>query len=167
MFEKLKSLLSSPLVGDIISKSIYIIGGMVVILLIFLSGEAVGYHRAEFSRGMNENYLSIFDDKDDQIKSFPLPPQDGSITNSHGATGIIISIALPSIVIESADGIEKTISVGTTSLIKRFRNTINSADLKINDSIVVLGTPTSHGQIDAKLIRVMPPSQTASSTSNY
>jgi hypothetical protein len=40
--------------------------------------------------------------------------------------------------------------------IMRFRETIKPSDLKVDDSIVVIGEPNDAGQIEAKFIRVMP-----------
>ena len=52
---------------------------------------------------------------------------------------------------------EKIILVSDATIIKRFQDTIKLADLKVDDYIVVIGEPNNAGQIEAKLIRLMPP----------
>ena len=52
---------------------------------------------------------------------------------------------------------EKTIIVNGKTVIRKFRDALKSADLKVNDSVVVVGDPNEEGQIEAKLIRVFDP----------
>ena len=51
---------------------------------------------------------------------------------------------------------EKIVVLKNDTIIKRFRETISQNDLKIDDNIVVIGSPNEQGQIEAKLIRIMP-----------
>jgi hypothetical protein len=80
----------------------------------------------------------------------------GDFANSHGATGKIISIKLPAIVVADIDGTEKTITISTSTDIRKFRDTIKATDLKINDFITAIGDPDDNAEVEAKLIRIMP-----------
>jgi hypothetical protein len=52
--------------------------------------------------------------------------------------------------------LEKIIVLQDSTDIRRFRDVIKSSDLKVDDNIVVIGEPNAKGQIEAKLVRVMP-----------
>ena len=49
---------------------------------------------------------------------------------------------------------ETAVLVSDTTVIRRGRETIKPADLKTDNHIVIIGSPTEQGQIDAKLIRL-------------
>ncbi len=59
-------------------------------------------------------------------------------------------------IIKGSDNAEKIVSVKDDTAINRFREKIKVGDLKIDDQIVVIGEPNDLGQIEAKLIRVIP-----------
>ena len=80
----------------------------------------------------------------------------GDFTNSGGAVGKIAKISLPLLVVESKDGIEKAILLTDDSVIKRFRETMKPTDIKVGDFAVIIGSPNSLAQIEAKIIRIMP-----------
>jgi hypothetical protein len=80
----------------------------------------------------------------------------GDFENSHGAIGKIINIKLPSIIISDRDGTEKTITISTSTDIKKFRDSIKAEDLQMNDFITVIGNPNDKAEVEARLIRVMP-----------
>lgn len=82
--------------------------------------------------------------------------RDKDFTNSSGATGKIISVNLPELAIENADGIEKIILISDDTIIKRFRETIKADDLKMGDFVVAIGSPNDNAQVEAKIIRIMP-----------
>lgn len=129
------------------------LGIAVIALLIFQAGQIVGYRKARFAGNFGNNFERNF-----------LGPRSGGIKvlfnggmpGGHGAAGEIITINLPQIIVSGPDNVEKIISVGTTTQIHRFREEIGADDLKTGDFIVVLGSPNESGQIEAKLIRIMP-----------
>ena len=53
--------------------------------------------------------------------------------------------------------LEKTVVVTELTEIREFRDTIQVSELTVGDFIVVLGTPNEEGQVEAKLIRTVPP----------
>ena len=74
----------------------------------------------------------------------------------HGTIGKIIKIELPTLVIEDKDNVEKIITISDNTLVRRFREELNPEDLKVNDSIVVIGSPSDTSEIQAGLIRILP-----------
>ena len=50
--------------------------------------------------------------------------------------------------------IEKAIIVSDKTKIINLRDVIKTSDLKIDDQVVIVGSPNDQGQIEAKLIRI-------------
>ena len=80
-----------------------------------------------------------------------------NFSDAHGAVGKIIKIDLPTLIITGKDNIEKVILIKDDPKIRRFNEDIKPSDLKVDDFIVVIGTPNNQSQVEAKLIRIMPP----------
>lgn len=74
-----------------------------------------------------------------------------------GATGQIIKIDDQTITIKVWGNVEKMITTTASTTIMRFKDTITSSDLKLDEEIMVIGNPTATGQIEAKFIRVLLP----------
>ena len=79
------------------------------------------------------------------------------LPEAHGAAGKIIKTELPTFVIEGTDKVEKVIRTDDDTSIRRFRESVAATDLKIGDFVIVIGTPNDAGEIEARLIRLMPP----------
>ncbi|MCX6731373.1 MAG: hypothetical protein NTX55_00020 [Candidatus Parcubacteria bacterium] len=123
-----------------------IIGSIIVLLLVFAAGTIVGFKKANFSFRWAENYHQNF--------GGPRGGFFGQINgrdfiDAHGVFGQIIKIDGSTIVINGRDNMEKIIL--TTD-----KTVINGPQMKVNDYIVVIGDPNNAGQIEAKLIRLMP-----------
>ncbi len=130
------------------------IGIFVIVLTIFQAGEMVGYRKALYSRGLGDNYARAFgNDMNEFMGGLP----NDHMMNSHGSVGKIVRITLPTFVVADKDNTEKVITIESETQIRRFRNTLQSGDLKIGDFVVVLGEPDEQATIDARLIRVIPP----------
>jgi hypothetical protein len=114
-----------------------------------------GYHKARFGARFGDNFERNFIGPRRGNFSGRLPGP--GMPGGHGAVGEIISISLPQIVVAGPDNLEKTVLVGTSTMVREFRNEITADKLRVGDFIVVLGNPNDEGQIDAKLIRIMPP----------
>ncbi len=142
-----KNLKSKIFKGILIS-----IGTVTIILLIFLAGSTVGYRKAAFSYKFGDNYHNIFDGHRPKSMDIGLPPRD--LSTGHGAIGSIIKIDLPNIAVETPDGVERAITIRDKTIIKKFREDIQASSLKINDFIVIMGTPNNLGVIEANLIRI-------------
>lgn len=125
---------------------------LIFILAIFQTGVFVGYRKAEFSGRWGDNYSKTFGKPE---RGLPGIFEKGFV-GGHGVTGKIIKISLPTVIVESEDMIEKIILIKDDTVIKQFRADITATDLKVDDALVVIGAPKDDGQIEAKLIRVLP-----------
>ncbi len=77
-------------------------------------------------------------------------------TNSSGAIGKIVKIDLPTLMVENKDGIEKAILITDDTVIKKLRETVKPEELKIDDFVIVIGSPNDKAQVEAKIMRIMP-----------
>jgi hypothetical protein len=133
------------------------LGIVIAALLIFMSGVAVGFHKASYGRAWGENYNENFGmgrhSPTDAIGRMGIMDY---FPNAHGATGKIIKVELPNIIMQDKDGTEKIISTNSGTIMQKGRISITPADLQIDDFVVVIGTPDAQGVIEAKFIRVIP-----------
>ena len=137
--------------------ALWIIGALVIVFAVFEAGEFVGYRKAEFSYQWGEAYYRGFGGR------MGGPPMmsgagDGDFMMGHGLFGMVLRASSSSLVMQDRDETEKVILLAPDTVIRRFRETIAPTDLEPNDRIVVIGAPNASGQIEAKLIRVMPSS---------
>jgi len=137
---------------------IYVLGIFIVASFIFRAGVFVGFNRASFGHDWNDKYTENFGpaqrgkfmmgDNFDNSRDMP---------NAHGAIGKIIKIELPTIIVmDDKDQVEKVILINDKTDIREMREKINKEDFKVDDFIVVIGSPNQQGQIEAKLIRILP-----------
>ena len=134
----------------------WIVAGLILFLLIFRLGMAVGYKKAAFSYRWGENYHRNFGGPRGGFAGDFL--KDRMYIESHGVFGKVVNVDGNTIVVKGLDDVEKIVLVKEDTVITRFRESIKISDLKTDDPIVVIGNPNDTGQIEAKLIRVMPPS---------
>lgn len=139
-------------------KILYGVGIAIVVLAVFQAGMFVGYRKASFSYRWGDSYHRAFGERGERMIGGRMMGffGDRDFTNSSGAIGKIVKINLPSLVIESKDGIEKAVLLNDDSIIKRFRETIKPEDIKIGDLVVVIGVPNDNAQVEAKVVRIMP-----------
>lgn len=142
-------------------KTLYIIGALVVALFIFQAGIAIGYRKASFSYRSGDNFHRIFGSPERKgmmgmmdIRG-GLDPR-GEFTSGYGANGTIVKIDLPTIIVAGVDKVEKIITTDSKTIVRSFRNDIKPTDLKVGDSVIIIGAPNTSAQIEAKLIRVLP-----------
>ena len=131
--------------------ALIVVGMIIVALLIFSLGMSVGFHKASFGRAWGENYERNFG----MMPSRQMFGRD-NFPNAHGATGKIIKITLPTIIVQDRDNTEKVILIKDDTQIQEMKNSILPKDLKKDSFVVVIGDPNAQGQIEAKLIRIMP-----------
>lgn len=135
------------------------VGALVVILLILQVGMFIGYKKAAFSYKWGEDYYRAFGPGPGKMPmryGGGMPMMRGQFPESYGVSGKILKIDLPTIMIEGKDGVEKAVLIQDSTVIRRFKEAIKSSDLKADDVVVVIGSPNSSSQIEAKLIRVLP-----------
>lgn len=154
---------------NVSTKTVWIaVGTVFVALFIFQAGIFIGYRKASFSYGSGDNFHHMFGAPEHRammgrglMMSFP----GEEFTSAYGTTGTIVKIAMPTIIVAGTDKVEKVIVVNEKTILRQFRNDIKNTDLKVGDTIIVIGAPNSSSQIEAKLIRVLPITTTfASST---
>ncbi len=130
----------------------------VVVVLIFGAGVFVGEMKARFSYRWAENYHKNFGGPQGGFMgglpgNFP-PPSD--FIEGHGTFGEIIKINDSDFVIKGEDDVEKIVIIGNETIMNAGRKTIQKDDLKVGDHAVIIGSPNENGQIEAKLVRIMP-----------
>lgn len=129
------------------------IGIAILMLLAFKGGEFVGFRKAEFSYHWGENYYRSFAGPRGES---PGDLRGRDFLSAHGILGSIIKIASSTLIIQDRDGTEKTVLLSDETVVRRFRDEISPSELKIDDQIAVIGSPDDTGQIEAKLIRILP-----------
>jgi hypothetical protein len=127
------------------------IGIVIVALLIFSLGITVGFHKASFERAWGENYERNFSPKPNGPIFDP-----NNFPNADGAIGKIIKITLPTMIVEDKNNTEKVILIKNDTQMEEMKTPVVENNLKIDDFVVVIGSPNAQGQIEAKFIRVMP-----------
>ncbi len=133
------------------------IGIVILILLIFQAGMFVGFKKAGFSYKWGENYHRNFAGP---RGGFFQEMRGRDFIDAHGVFGQIIKIDGSTLVIKGRNNVEKIIVLKDDTVIRRLQDTLKPSDLKVDDLIVVIGSPNDAGQIEAKLIRVLPPPPT-------
>jgi len=145
----LKKIHESKTIRDII----IIIGIIIIVLSILSIGMNIGERRARFANQFGSSFERNFMGPEDGMREIVFGEK---MPGGHGAIGEIISISLPQIIITGPDNLEKTVLVSTSTLIRQFRENMQSSQLKAGDFVVIIGNPNESGQIEAKLIRIIP-----------
>lgn len=81
------------------------LGILLVVLLIFWAGTAVGSREARFSRDWEDNYMNQFGGPGSPFVQ--QGDQDDSFLSAHGAFGEVVGIRLPDMVIKGSAESEK------------------------------------------------------------
>lgn len=144
---------------------------LALLAVVFRAGMVVGFSKADYNFRWGEQYHNIFGSPNDGfmggrgirggMMSGAFGPggpvgQFGKddFSPGHSVVGEILNINSSTIFVNGVDNVEKSIRVlSDTAIIKR-RTIQNIKDLKVGDKIVVIGSPSSTGQIEAKFIRV-------------
>lgn len=135
--------------------ALIVLGALIVLLAAFRAGEFVGYKKARFSYMWGENYHRNFAGPrggffGDVRREF----KDRDFINAHGTFGSIITIDGSTLVIKGEGDVEKTILVSDKTMIESRREPLRISGLRVDDRVVVIGSPDEQGRIEAKLIRV-------------
>lgn len=130
------------------------LGGLIILLLVFQLGMFVGFRKANFAFRWGDNYHRAFGGPQGGfLRNF----EGRDFTSGHGVAGSIIKIDGSSIIVKGTDNIEKIIVVDSTTVISKGRQVIQLSDLKIDDRVVVIGSPKDDGSVAAKMLRVFDP----------
>ncbi|HTP56756.1 MAG TPA: hypothetical protein VMJ72_00555 [Candidatus Paceibacterota bacterium] len=129
------------------------VAGLIVLLLVFMAGQFVGFHKATYSYAWGDRYWQSFGGP----RPGPGTMMEGrGFMPGHGSFGVIVKIASGSLLVQDQGGAEKEIVLTGDTVIRRFEQTVAASDLRVNDQVTVIGSPTQSGTIEAKLIRVLP-----------
>lgn len=127
----------------------YIIGSivvLVVLLLTFQAGVMFGYHRARFHNRWDDHYGQNF------IGEF----NNRNFMKSNGAFGDILKIENSTITVKGRNEAEKNILVDKNTQFESGDTNIKLENLKVGDQILVIGSPNEAGQVQAKIVRLIP-----------
>lgn len=128
-----------------------ILGGLIILLLIFQLGMYIGFRKAGFSYLWGDNYHRAFGGpKGGFLRDF----EGRDFISGHGTAGTIAKIDGSSLIIKDRDGVEKVVSITESTSIKKGRTDIKLSDLKIDDQVVIIGSPKDDGTVEAKIIRI-------------
>ena len=141
-----------------------VLGGIILALCFFQAGVFVGFHKARFDIHAGNMYYRPFD-KNQRMAPWGIPPSEFS--GGHGVIGKIVKIELPKIIVADKDNIEKEVLISSSTIIRKFRDTITPQNIDTDDFIIVLGSPNDNGEVVAKFIRLLPsPEQVMTSTTS-
>jgi len=147
---------------DTLKRIIVGLAVFVIVVLIFGAGMFIGGMKARFSYRWAENYHRNFGGPEggfmDELK---MMPPNSEFIEGHGTFGQIIKIDGLTLVIKGRNDVEKIILIKDDTVIKRLRDTVKPAELKVDEFIVVIGEPNDTGQVEAKLIRVLSPMESS------
>jgi len=139
--------------------ALIIIGALVVLLFVFKAGMIVGVKKADFSCRWSDNYHRNFGGpRGGFLEGFG----DRDFMEANGVFGQIIKIDVSTstptstFVVKGRGDTERVVLLDGNSVVKNLKDTVKSSDLKVGDSVVIIGEPNAAGQIEAKLVRVMP-----------
>ena len=141
--------------------AIVIIGVIAGMFIVFHAGVEFGYKRAMYTNSAGDNYYRAFGASDTHGDG-PMGGFLDDLSGGHGVAGTIASITGQTLTVEDHDGTEKVVRIESDTVIRKLRDTIQLSDLQVGDMIVAIGSPGDNGEIDAKLIRDLPPPATAS-----
>jgi len=132
---------------------LYGIAAFLILMFVLRIGMFLGFRKANFSYRWGENYHNNFaGPRGGFFKDFA----GHDFIEANGIIGRVIKLDRESFVVSGRDNAEKVILVNRETTIVRFKDKIKTSDLKINEEVVIIGEPNRAGQIEAKLVRVLP-----------
>jgi len=141
---------------DMLKLAVFGLSGFIVVLFVLSVGIWIGGERAKFSYKWADNYHKNFGGPREgffgEVRKFP----NDDFMSGHGEFGTIVKISGSEIVMRGKDNMEKVVLIKDDTVIKNQKEDIKKGDLKANDFVVVIGLPNESGQIEAKMIRLLP-----------
>jgi hypothetical protein len=134
---------------------LFSIGAVIVLLIVFKLGIDVGFRKASFSCNWGENYYRNFAGPIDMRTKNLISHDD--FMNPHGVFGEVIKVEDTSLVVKDQNDLEKVVLIKDNTVIKKFEKDIKIKDLEVGEKVVIIGAPNSNSQIEASLIRILPP----------
>jgi hypothetical protein len=132
-------------------KTLIAVGLFLAALIIFQAGVYVGVRKASLSFRMGDNYYRALGPGE-----FPGGALGEELSEADGASGKILSVTLPTFVVEDRNG-EKVILLNDQTGIRFMRDSTSSSAIMPGDGAIVIGEPDDKGEIQATFIRLLPP----------
>ena len=130
-------------------------GVLLVALLSFSSGIAVGLHKARFSYAWGENYEKHFVGNSRGTMHDVMDRHEGKgFRNPHGTIGTVVSISEDTVLVRNQDGQESSVRITDRTIIMKQREKTSRESVVSGASIAVVGTPIDEGVVEADLIRL-------------
>jgi hypothetical protein len=131
---------------------LWILSGLLVVLITFGLGIAVGYRRAIFSSEFGAQYYhGMYGDPFGR-------PIMSDITSGpptmHGVAGVVIDVGSSTIFVQDPSGNEASVFIASGTPIREMNEEILPGDIVVGDGVTVIGDPDTNGQVEARFIRV-------------
>lgn len=162
----MKDFLQSPKIRPIL----WGLGALIILLLVFSLGTAVGYRRALFASRWGQHYYANFYGVPPGASFSAVPGIPGMIVkgvvngpdgimmrapfNMHGVAGEVLDVATATISVRNPFGVEESVVVFPDTVIRGVNGTITLRDMNAGTWVAVIGAPNGNGQVGAKFIRV-------------
>jgi len=139
------------------------LGSVILLMAVFAAGVSVGFHKARFNYQWGENYRQNFGGlmmgRPGEREVRPQPgflgeARGNMFFNANSASGSVVKTDTSTLYIVGDDKVEKSITVDSKTIIRKGNEILKLSDLKTDDKVVILGAPSSTGEIEARLIRV-------------
>ena len=143
------------------TRTLAVVCTLLVLILVFWAGMAVGYREADFSNRWDRHYVEVFGGKSSPFFNMRVPAVGTSVL-SNGAAGRVIAVNLPSFAIQDPNHTEKVILLNSSTTIRYLRDLGTTTNLGVGNFVVVLGSPDAQGRIVASYVRIMPPTDATS-----
>ena len=141
---------------------LWILGGLIVLFVVFGLGIAVGYDRAGFAAGFDQNYYrNFYGAAPHGPVGFMAPPMPVAI---HGVVGTVIGVGTSTISVKDQQNNEQSVVVSSGTAIRSGGADIVIGNVAVGAEIAVIGEPNSQGQIVARFIRMLVPSPSTTTT---
>jgi uncharacterized membrane protein len=151
--------MSNFLESKVVRTILWVLGGLIVLVVVFGLGIAVGYDRAGFASGFDQNYYrNFYGAPPGSAIGLMAPPMPVA---THGVVGTVIDLGTSTISVKDQQGNEQSVAVSSDTDIRNGNGNSMIGDVAVGDQIAVIGEPNSAGQVNARFIRIL---RTPSST---
>ncbi len=128
------------------------LGSLVILSGVFALGARMGQRQERHFTRWSEGYDRMFG----RPGPGGLPPGRPMFPMEHAIFGKVISMSTSTMVVQGKEGIEQSVTMASSTEIRAGRETIAIKDIKPDAEVAIFGAPNEQGQIEARLIRVMP-----------
>ena len=136
------------------TRVVYALGIIVILFFVFQAGMFAGFKKASFNRDWGSNYEMNFGPR--RINSLFTQDNINGLSNAHGAIGKIIKMDYPNMIVLDKDQTEKDIIISNDTSILERNGKVTKDELAVDKYVIVIGNPNELGQIESKLIRIIP-----------